>query len=176
MSYVYLYEDPKTGIPRYIGKGTGNRAYAHLKSSHNHRLHNMIKKRAKEGFNPMPRILKNDISPLVACAVEIFWIAVFGRDDTGKGSLFNATDGGDGASGVKGKTQKAWNKGVKTGPNYALRGMKLAPSTIEKRTESRKARNNGEYSRPLSETARNNIKLSWEKRRMMYGNSGRKSS
>ena len=29
--YVYLYLDPRTNVPFYVGKGTGNRCFAHLK-------------------------------------------------------------------------------------------------------------------------------------------------
>ena len=28
--YVYMYSDPKTKKPFYVGKGTGNRAFSHL--------------------------------------------------------------------------------------------------------------------------------------------------
>ena len=176
MNYVYLYEDPKTGVPRYVGKGKNTRCNAHLKQSHNNRLHNMIQKRLREGFDVKPSFIVSGLTPYAACALEIFWIAVLGRDKKKAGPLFNATDGGDGAAGVVGKTQAAWNKGVSTGPNLKLRGKKLSAEAIAKRTETRRLRGNGRYSPNLSDEARQNIKTSWDKRRELYGPSGRKSS
>lgn len=32
-SYVYLYIDPRDGVPFYVGKGTGNRCFAHLSAA-----------------------------------------------------------------------------------------------------------------------------------------------
>ena len=36
--YSYIYRDPITNIPRYVGKGFGNRAYIHTKNSDNLRF------------------------------------------------------------------------------------------------------------------------------------------
>lgn len=48
--YTYLYKDPKTDIPVYIGKGKNNRAFGHLKKSQNPKLNALLRKRTREGF------------------------------------------------------------------------------------------------------------------------------
>lgn len=176
MSYVYLYEDPKTQLPRYVGKGQKRRMFTHLDGSHNNRLNNTIKKRLREGFEVRPKVICSGLSSKAACAVEIFWIAVLGREDLGTGPLFNRTAGGDGAAGVVGKTQVSWNKGKKTGPNLKLQGVPLAKEAIAKRTESRRLNNGGRYCKPMTEAGKANIKSSWDKRRELYGPTGRKSA
>jgi len=178
MSYIYLYCDPKTGIERYVGFGKKSRAWSHLRGSHNRRLDNMLKKRIREGFDPQPIILLDGLSELSAKAIEIFWIATIGRDDKQKGSLFNATDGGDGQSGVIKGGWTSWKKGLKVGPNAKLRGQKLSPDHVEKRTQSRRDKYNGNYRSEMSDEARaalsEKTRLSWIARREKYGANGRR--
>lgn len=101
---VYLYKDPKTDIPRYVGVGTSDaRAKFHLKKNAktNPQLKNMIEKRIAEGYIVQPVITylgHNDFE--AAKLIEINEIAKYGREDLGKGTLFNKTDGGDGGVGV----------------------------------------------------------------------------
>lgn len=99
---VYLYRDPKGNIPRYVGVGkTDVRARFHLKKNAktNILLKNMIEKRKSEGYmvEPIITYLGHDDFEK-AKLVEIEEIAKYGREDLGLGTLFNHTDGGDGAS------------------------------------------------------------------------------
>lgn len=93
--YAYLYRDPKTGIPVYVGKGYGNRAFDHFKSKT--RLGNMLRKRIAEGFKVEPEFIVFGDEEL-AFFVEQEAIRKYGRDDLGTGTLFNLTDGGEGQS------------------------------------------------------------------------------
>jgi hypothetical protein len=97
MAYVYIWSDPKTSIERYVGWGkTATRSYVHIKNSHNARLESMLHKRKREGFELNPVINEHVPSEKSARAIEIFWIAVFGRLDQNTGTLFNRTIGGEG--------------------------------------------------------------------------------
>lgn len=100
--YVYEYNDPKSHKVVYIGKGTGYRAWYHLTNSHNQILYRLINKRTKEGYKILPRIIKffdykddNKALDLEKCLIK-----KYGRKDIKTGTLFNHTDGGDGALGV----------------------------------------------------------------------------
>lgn len=130
MFCVYVYRDPKTGVPVYVGKGLPQRPYTHLVKSSNVRLDRMLKKRAKEGFTITPDVISVE-SNEDALEMEMLLIAMYGRHDKGTGTLFNLTDGGQGTLGIcehhrlaivesnrlKNKSQDlskfaGWNRGV----------------------------------------------------------------
>jgi len=98
--YVYIYRDID-GTELYVGKGTGRRWRCHAENhNHNNRLRNVIKKRERElQVCLYPEIIdvKNEDE---AFELEIFYIQKFGRDCLKTGTLFNITDGGEGASGA----------------------------------------------------------------------------
>lgn len=96
--FTYLYEDPKTLVLRYVGKGDELRPLMHFRKSSNPQLTNMLMKRKQEGFSLAP-ILIEAPSEASSFAMEIFWIAVIGREDLGRGTLFNKTGGGEGVGG-----------------------------------------------------------------------------
>lgn len=103
--YTYLYVDPVSGVPVYVGKGSNKRAFHHLRASSNQRLNRLIKKRLLDGVVMKP-VVHFEVDEVAAHEMEKFWIALFGRADLQTGSLFNLTDGGEGTSGVV-----PWNKG-----------------------------------------------------------------
>ena len=82
-TYAYLRED---GSPYYIGKGSGNRAWA----SHSR----CAVKRPKNKNRIL--ILKQNLSEKDAFRHEKYLIFVLGRKDLGTGILRNKTDGGEG--------------------------------------------------------------------------------
>jgi hypothetical protein len=97
--YVYVYRDPVTREPVYVGKGKGSRAISHTwnKARTNSRLGNMISARSAQGLTVEPEIVAHT-NEENAFLVEQALIKYFGRADLGQGPLFNNTDGGDGVS------------------------------------------------------------------------------
>ncbi len=107
--YVYAYFDPRKSVdvPVYIGKGaSGNgrhgsvsRALRHWRvKSHNPILQNTINVLRRLDMEPVIRIVGWFSSEDAAFDCERDLISEFGRLSSG-GSLFNLTDGGDGATG-----------------------------------------------------------------------------
>lgn len=96
--YTYTYFDPLVDVVIYVGKGQDMSAWRHRNKKT--RLGYTIRKRLSQGIILEPKIEyhKNENTALAA---EIFWIATYGREDLGKGSLFNLTNGGEGTSGRK---------------------------------------------------------------------------
>lgn len=105
--YTYIWFDPKTNDPIYVGKGHGNRAYYHFKSKY--KIGNVLRKRLEEGYNLVPRIYPA-VNEDAAIAMEIALITYIGRADTGQGPLFNLTDGGEGGINVSAESRKKMGK------------------------------------------------------------------
>lgn len=104
MFYVYVYRDPrptKNNQPVYIGKGTGDRDLSHWsRGSHNKPFQDFIAHLKVRGLvAPCERVFETEVEA-EAFAKEIELIALYGRRNTGTGTLFNLTDGGEGASGT----------------------------------------------------------------------------
>src|SRR5690554_1979662 len=101
--YVYVYLDPETREPFYVGKGKGERAYSHLKdatdSSNTLPKHNKIRRLKRRLLSPIILIPYNNISEQEAFQKESSLIAHYGRKDMGTGCLYNMSDGGEGNSG-----------------------------------------------------------------------------
>jgi hypothetical protein len=101
--YVYVYIDPRTDRPFYVGKGFGKRAYAHLSPFNmtHQRTHfaNTLRKMAREHVLPRVRLLATGLSEGDAHAYERFFILALGRRDNNTGCLCNHTNGGEGNCG-----------------------------------------------------------------------------
>jgi hypothetical protein len=132
--YTYLYRDID-GTPIYVGKGCDKRAWSHNKSRS--RLGNTLRKRFRDGASLQP-IIFNQADEQTALDMEVFWIAFYGREDLGKGTLFNLTAGGEGISGYK-HTQSFIDsrKGLPS-PNKGKPGHKCTENTKELLREARK--------------------------------------
>lgn len=103
MFYVYIYYDPDTMQPFYVGKGTGSRSTAHLCPSNltgNTAKQNKIKKLLKQGKQPVIETYVDGVDETTALATEVQLIKQWGRADNGTGILLNHTDGGEGVSGI----------------------------------------------------------------------------
>lgn len=104
MFYVYVYRDPrptKNNQPVYVGKGTGDRDISHWsKGSHNKPFQDFIAHLKQRGFVAICQRVFETEDEEIAFAKERELVALYGRRDLGTGSLFNRTDGGEGASGA----------------------------------------------------------------------------
>jgi len=180
--YTYLYIDPKTDKPIYVGIGSGYRAKSHFAPSRTYKLGNVLRKRKREGHYIEPIIhFEEDFK--TCQEMEKFWISFYGRENLGTGTLFNLTDGGEGTIGRKGHIP--WNKGVpmtdetKEKVSQSLQGNGLGkPKSEEMRrklSESKKGikqsnehkenikavKDTDEYKKKISEA----LKESWARRK-----------
>lgn len=104
MFYVYVYRDPrplKKDQPVYVGKGTGDRDLSHWsRGSHNKPFQDFISHLKQRGLVAQCERVFETAIEAEAFAKEIELIALYGRRNTSTGTLFNLTDGGEGASGT----------------------------------------------------------------------------
>lgn len=100
--YTYVYRDPVTNKPFYVGKGTKNRHRSHLfqRNHYNQRLQRKIEKIRPLGLEPIVQKVLEGVTDDRAKQEEIRLIALWGRKgyETG-GILTNHTLGEDGRSG-----------------------------------------------------------------------------
>lgn len=120
--YTYIYIDPRTDIPFYVGKGSGNRAKDYSSHNHNKTLIGRIQRLRNLDLSPNIEyfFVSDDFS---AKWLERCFISAYGRKDQFTGCLLNHTDGGEGTVGFKWsdeakqrmsnqrKGRKPWNLG-----------------------------------------------------------------
>src|ERR1039458_1912084 len=102
--YTYIYKDPSKNMESfYVGKGSGKRAYDHLKKIRgNPHFHYKVQKMLREGVQPKIEIYN---MPDEKCAFDLEKILIkfYGRKDLDKGPLLNLTEGGDSGPNRSGK-------------------------------------------------------------------------
>lgn len=134
MAVVYQHIRLDTNEVFYVGIGkTEERAYS--KNKRNSHWYNVIN---KCGYKV--EIIYNDLKWNVACQMEKYLIAEYGRDDLGLGTLVNKTDGGDGVVGniVSEKSKKLVSEKMKGNKNSL--GRKVSEETRKKLSEAIKGR------------------------------------
>lgn len=92
-SYVYVYTDPRNGLPFYIGKGQGNRVFAHLDDPAETEKTAIIAAIRKSGLEPKIDILRYGLTEAEAKLVEAAAI-----DLVGLANLTNRVAGQHGTS------------------------------------------------------------------------------
>ena len=79
-SYVYVYIDPRNQAPFYIGKGVGNRAFAHLEDRSETEKVQIIREIRAAGLEPRIDILRYGLSDAEAALVEASAIDLIGKE------------------------------------------------------------------------------------------------
>jgi len=77
-SYVYAYSDPRTDVVFYVGKGVGNRAFAHLEECGESEKVRRIETIRRAGRQPRIEILRFGLSDAEAALVEAAAIDLLG--------------------------------------------------------------------------------------------------
>lgn len=155
--YVYLYIDPRTLKPFYVGKGKGSRIYSHLNetiyTTINLRKFNRISEIRQDNLEPIVEVFKNNLTNEQACEIEISLIQKYGRIGyDNNGILLNHSKGGRGGqtrinfkhtqqtkNKIREKCLKSNKWKGKNNPNYGknLKG-KNNPNFGKRRTEESK--------------------------------------
>lgn len=91
--YIYYHIDPRDGLPKYVGKGSGNRAWELGKSRRSRKHLNWILKLRKLGLEPLVFIGKTFKNEEECFNVEKLDIAFFKKIDL---PLKNISLGGNG--------------------------------------------------------------------------------
>lgn len=79
--YVYLYVDPRDNKPFYVGKGTGNRAFAHLADTSESPKVERIRQLIEEGYEPVIELLAFGLDEQTAFKMEAAAIDLIGFDN-----------------------------------------------------------------------------------------------
>lgn len=101
---AYVYAISVDGVLRYVGKGTGNRAWVHLTGAR--RGNARVGTAVKRGQSVKVEIVREGLTDAEAFALEEQIISEVGREDNGTGSLWNLSAGGLGGTGEGAK--KRW--------------------------------------------------------------------
>jgi hypothetical protein len=139
-AYVYIHKRLSTGLPFYIGKGTGKRLFN--KQQRSKHWHNVIN---KDGGFAAEKIVEN-VDDEFAFLAEIEAIDKYRKLGF---KLINRTNGGEGQAG------NSVNLGIKKTETHKQKlreanlGKKQSKETIEKRIKSIKEKENNGWINPL---------------------------
>lgn len=155
--YAYIYRDPSRNFqPIYCGKGSGRRAYEHLKNrdkpheKENQSFMGRLRNMKEAGIEPVIQIF-NCESEELAFLFEEEAIDKYGRIDLGKGPLHNHTNGGEGTSGYPRKGEKggffgkSHTEATKLEMSVLKIGTSATPETKKKQSDAKKGENNSFY-------------------------------
>jgi hypothetical protein len=163
--YVYALVDPRTDLPFYIGKGSGNRAYSHLKDNrvlneNRFKKHVILGIRAL-GLEPTIRILQDNIlDETEAYCIEKMFIEQFGKRIDGLGPLTNIFDANSPSSRFGesnpfyGKTHSIEVRAKIASSNRQRKGRNHSEETKQKMAASQQGKRHTEESREKIKVAR----------------------
>jgi len=152
--YVYALQSPD-GIPFYIGKGKGKRAWRHIinpESQQNAWKTRIINKIKKSGDEVTISIIKDHLLEPEALELECILIRKYGRRQFG-GLLVNLTDGGEGISGYAHTTRTK----KKLSQNHL--GKEFSEKHKKAISESKKGSRNPMFRRVISEEHHRKLSL-----------------
>jgi hypothetical protein len=135
MFHTYVFIDPRTRTPFYVGKGrpSSTRIRRHLQNgSHAKPVHATVAAIRAAGLEPV--VLNAELEcENDALELERLLIADIGRIDRGTGPLLNRTAGGQGATERVGFKQSAESKALIAA---SIRGKKRTPETRARMREA----------------------------------------
>lgn len=142
--YVYIHIDPRTNLVRYVGKGSGKRAYQFHPARRSGYHLTWLKSLKSLGMKPTVELIEQNLTEEQSFSLEKLWIAAYRHLGF---PITNLTDGGEGASGQK-WTQERRNKQSlysgekhhsfgKPGPN---KGKKFTEEHLKRLSESHKGK------------------------------------
>jgi len=79
-NYVYMYSDPMTKDPFYVGRGKGNRVFDHLKNTQTDVFKRIEQIRKENGAEPLIEILIHGLDENTAKKVESAVIDLIGKE------------------------------------------------------------------------------------------------
>ncbi len=138
MFYVYTYFID--GVPRYVGKGAGGRWSAHRAPTKRTKLANTLRSRFQKTGEWIRPFIEHCESEESAFQEEVRLIAHYGREDLGKGPLWNLTDGGERNSGFKHTEQwKEKKRQASIGEANPFYGKQHSEETLTKMRKAQRA-------------------------------------
>lgn len=165
--YVYLKFD-FNGIPRWVGKGKGKRAYEHegFREKHwNHWMRKLVVEAYERGQLLPTVFLAENITEDNAFELERLWIKVIGR---GKhGPLYNWTDGGEGVAGLvhSRKTINNMKGRIFSDESKARLKLSLASMSSEAKTARSEKQRKAKLGKKLSKSHKRKISAAQPKTR-----------
>lgn len=169
MFYAYIYRDPRSNEPFYVGKGTGKRAWIHLRRKDDGYMARKVRKMLAEEIEPIVELIPA-IDEDHAFFLEHCLISVIGRQDLQQGPLLNFNDGGKGSPRPSPEVRarmSASHIGIKKGPHSpeAKANISLAQRTSPAVLEGRKRHSAIMTGRKASEATRIKMAASQKARR-----------
>ena len=188
MYYIYEYVDPRNNLPFYIGKGSGQRKFGHLKetleSTDNKKKYFKIQKIKSLGMEPIINVIIDNIKDEdLAYKIEDDYILKYGREGFEEGGIltniclnnrpplgigekngmFNKKHTDEAKKKVsdanKGKTP--WNKGIPRDDSLK--------EAVSKANKGKTAWNKG---KPRTEEEKQKMKEGWAKRKALKEQNG----